>query len=67
MSLQFVLGVATGVGITLLLKSSYSKKIVETAGERAARGLLTAEDALHSAIEKSENLRIKLIDQTHQS
>lgn len=67
MSLKFLLGVATGVGITLLLKSSRTKKIVEVAGENIARGLLTAEDALHSTIETSENLRRKVIEQTHQS
>ena len=65
MDWKFLLGVATGVGITLFLKSSTSKRLVETAGENIAKGLLTAEDALHATIEKSENLRIKVIEQTH--
>lgn len=65
MSLKFLLGVATGVGITLFIRSTKVKKFKKNLGESLAMGLLKGEDALHSTIESSENLRIKLIDQTH--
>ncbi len=65
MDIKFLSGLAFGIGAALFIKSAYSQKIVEKAGENVARGLLTAEDALHSVIEQSENLRMKVIDTTH--
>lgn len=64
MNISFLLGVAAGVGAVLFLKSNKSKELLASAGENVARGLLNAEDAMHSAIEGSENLRIKVIQTT---
>lgn len=65
MNISFLLGVAAGVGAVLFLQSKKSKELVANAGEGVARGLLNAEDVMHSAIESSENLRIKVIEKTH--
>jgi len=65
MNLSFLLGVAAGVGAILFIKSNKSKQLVASAGENIALGLLNAEDAMQSAIERSENLRIKVIEKTH--
>ena len=65
MSYKFLLGLATGVGITLFIRSNKGKEFKKNLGESLAMGLLKGEDALHSTIETSENLRIKLINQTH--
>src|SRR4051812_5820089 len=67
MNLSFLLGVAAGVGAVLVIKSNKSKQLVANAGEKVALGLLNAEDAMQSAIERSENLRIKVIEKTHAS
>ena len=65
MSIKFLLGVATGVGVTLFIRSAKGKEFKKNLGESLAMGLLKGEDALHSTIESSEKLRIKLIDKTH--
>ena len=65
MNFKFLLGVATGVGITLFIRSTKGRDLKKNLGESIARGLLKGEDALYSTIETSENFRIKLIDQSH--
>ena len=67
MNFKFLLGVATGVGVTLFLRSSRGKDFKKNLGESVALGLLKGEDALHTTLEASENLRIKVIEQTHQN
>jgi len=67
MSIKFLLGVATGVGLTFFFQSSRSRRVLQGVGEKISDGLLAAEDVLYDATDKVENLREKVIAGTSQN
>ena len=67
MNLKFLIGVATGVGLTLFFQSSKSKRVLQGVGEKISDGLLAAEDVLYDATDKVESLREKVIEKTSQA
>lgn len=67
MNLKFLLGVATGVGITYLLTSPRGKQWFENLGQGASDVLIKGEDLLLNASDKIESVREKIVSNTKQS
>lgn len=67
MNLKFLLGVATGVGVTYLLTSPQGKRWIENLGQRASDVLTKGEDLLLDATDGIESVREKIVSKTKQS
>ena len=64
MNIKFLLGVATGVAITLYIKSPRSKRLIEDLGEEISDSMLRGEETLQNASDKIESLRQKVVQHT---
>ena len=64
MNFKYLLGVATGVVITLYLKSPRSRRLMEDLGEEISDSMLKSEEKLQQASDKIENLRQKVVART---
>ena len=66
MNIKFLLGVATGVGVTYFLTSQKGQAWLESIGQRVSDGLNKGEDLLLDATDGLENVRRKVVESTKQ-